>query len=167
MEQNIKNVLSELIKQRKYTLVSEEKDRIIASTAEKNHVCIFTNIVSEINISNIRLYKDLLERMNINHGIIIYKNTITPTAKTAIHTMTVITELEIFHESELQFNPTKHRLVPKMTALSSQEAKKFKLKYGIQISKMKHSDPIAKFMGWKKGDIIKIEYPQIDYNIVV
>ena len=54
---------------------------------------------------------------------------------------------------------TKHRLVPKHEILSSDEAKKVLETYGVephQLPLLLSSDPVAKAIGAKAGDIVKI-----------
>jgi DNA-directed RNA polymerase subunit H len=54
---------------------------------------------------------------------------------------------------------TKHRLVPKHEILSPDEAKKVLETYGVephQLPLLLSSDPVAKAIGAKPGDIVKI-----------
>ena len=69
-------------------------------------------------------------------------------------------QLQYFHAQQLMFNPTKHEYVPKHIKLSEKEATEFMNEYMIK-SKLYmpiilHNDPIAKWLGLKQGDIIKI-----------
>lgn len=69
--------------------------------------------------------------------------------------------LQHFHIKNLLFNPTKHQLVPKHTKLSTEEVAKimetYPIKGKIQMPYILHSDVIAKWLGLKQGDIVKIE----------
>jgi len=54
---------------------------------------------------------------------------------------------------------TKHRLVPKHEVLSPEEAKKVLETYGVephQLPLLLSKDPVAKIIGAKPGDIVKI-----------
>jgi len=73
-------------------------------------------------------------------------------------------QLQYFHAQQIMFNPTKHEYVPKHIKLSETEAAEFMKEYMIK-SKLYmpiilHNDPIAKWLGLKQGDIVKI----IRYN---
>lgn len=73
-------------------------------------------------------------------------------------------QLQYFHAQQIMFNPTKHEYVPKHIKLSEKEANDFMNEYMIK-SKLYmpfilHNDPIAKWLGLKQGDIVKI----IRYN---
>jgi len=70
-------------------------------------------------------------------------------------------QLQYFHTQQLMFNPTKHEYVPKHTKLTEEESVEFMKIYMIR-SKLHmpvilHTDPIAKWLGLKQGDIIKID----------
>jgi len=69
--------------------------------------------------------------------------------------------LQYFHIKNLLFNPTKHILVPKHTKLSPEEVSTVMEKYLIkgknQFPYIFHSDPIARWMGLKQGDVVQID----------
>jgi DNA-directed RNA polymerase subunit H (RpoH/RPB5) len=69
--------------------------------------------------------------------------------------------LQYFHIKNLLFNPTKHVLVPKHTKMTSEEVsammEEYMIKSKIQIPYILHNDPIAKWLGLKQGDVVKIE----------
>lgn len=69
--------------------------------------------------------------------------------------------LQYFHLKNLLFNPTKHQLVPKHTKLTPEEVTevmdKYLIKGKIQMPYILHNDVIAKWLGLKQGDVVKIE----------
>jgi DNA-directed RNA polymerase subunit H (RpoH/RPB5) len=73
--------------------------------------------------------------------------------------------LQYFHIKNILFNPTKHRLVPKHTKLSSEDVARVMEKYLIkgktQFPYILHNDPIARWMGLKQGEVVQIDR----YNI--
>lgn len=70
-------------------------------------------------------------------------------------------QLQYFHVKNLLFNPTKHELVPKHTKLSNEEVsemmEKYLIKGKIQMPYILQNDVIAKWMGLKQGDVVKID----------
>jgi DNA-directed RNA polymerase subunit H (RpoH/RPB5) len=72
--------------------------------------------------------------------------------------------LQYFQIKQLMFNPTKHEYVPEHIKLKDDEIAEFMKKYMIRskldMSRIYPSDPIAKWLGLKHGDIVKI----IRYN---
>jgi len=69
-------------------------------------------------------------------------------------------QLQYFTLQQLMFNPTKHEYVPKHTKLTEEEAKDFMKEYMTRTKMHMHvilqCDPIAKWIGLKHGDIVKI-----------
>lgn len=72
--------------------------------------------------------------------------------------------LQFFQLNELQFNPTKHQLVPPHRKISNEEASeimnKYLIKSKLQMPIILKTDVIAKWHGLKQGDIVEI----IRYN---
>jgi DNA-directed RNA polymerase I, II, and III subunit RPABC1 len=68
--------------------------------------------------------------------------------------------LQYFHVKNLLFNPTKHYLVPKHVKMTQEEISEMMEKYMIKKPQMPfilHTDVIAKWLGLKHGDVVKIE----------
>lgn len=69
--------------------------------------------------------------------------------------------LQYFQIKQLLFNPTKHILVPEHTKLSQAEASeimnKYMIKSKLQMPMITHNDVIAKWLGLKQGDIVRIK----------
>lgn len=69
--------------------------------------------------------------------------------------------VQYFQMKHLMFNPTKHVLVPKHTKLSYDEITEIMNKYLIkgkaQMPYILRGDIIAKWLGLKQGDVVKIE----------
>jgi len=72
--------------------------------------------------------------------------------------------LQYFRLKQLMFNPTEHELVPEHVKLTAEEANELMAKYLIKnklhMPIILHNDIIAKWLGLKQGDIVKI----IRYN---
>jgi len=69
--------------------------------------------------------------------------------------------LQYFSSQQLMFNPTKHEYVPKHTKLTEEEVKEFMKEYLTRSKLHMHvilqNDPIAKWIGLKHGDIVRID----------
>lgn len=111
-------------------------------------------------------YIKKLEKNKINKGIVIvkHKNAVTPIAKKILQEPTsldsgkykIVIETFIYHE--LIINITEHYLVPKHTLLNKEERDELLKKYKeTQLPKIQIVDPMAKYLGLQKGDIVKIE----------
>jgi len=73
-------------------------------------------------------------------------------------------QLQFFYTKQLMYNPTKHEYVPEHIKLSEEEAsdvmKNNMIRSKLYMPIILHNDPIAKWLGLKQGDIVKI----IRYN---
>lgn len=85
-------------------------------------------------------------------------------------------KIETFHIADLLVNLTKHVLVPKLEILTAEENQKLLKKFNVeakQIPRLMEVDPIAKYYGLEKGQMVKVTYngPQtgslITYRCVV
>ena len=69
--------------------------------------------------------------------------------------------MQYFQTKNLMFNPTRHQLVPKHIKLTPEETtevmEKYLIKGKAQMPYILHTDIIAKWVGLKQGDVVKIE----------
>lgn len=114
--------------------------------------------VEDIKDIGVRLF-----HKDIKNGILISKGPPTTLCKNSIQD---IAEnkifIEVFEEKELLVNITEHELVPKHIILSEEDKKllleKYKLKES-QLPKILLTDPIAKYLGLKRSQVVKIIRP--------
>lgn len=155
MEQKAYEVCIEMFEQRGYEILQKDDDRILALKEDGEHVCAFLILNTKFNVDKIQECIGGMKQMDVYHGVIIYKDTVTPIAKKVVEESKEIL-IELFNAEEMQYNITKHQLVPKhelMYKKDSIEAKEFKKnKYPI-ISK---SDPVSRFYGYNIGDVIMV-----------
>lgn len=152
----VKNTVYEMFNQRNYTNINEENNNLIATKPNGNKVCIFLDIKEKLNSQQIHDFISSLEKMSINHGIIIC-NESTPAVKTVVNnTPELNIYIEIFQTSDLQINITKHKLVSQHILLSKEESKSLKDQYGKKFPILLKSDPVSKFYNFQPGDIIKV-----------
>ena len=92
-------------------------------------------------------------------GIIIISGILTSQGKQKIAEVDNIVQLQCFNISELMVNITEHSYVPKHELLSEEEKnmllKRYKIKEN-QLPKILTIDPIAKYFGLRKGNVVKI-----------
>lgn len=68
-------------------------------------------------------------------------------------------KIELFEFRELLINVTEHNLVPQHIPLSKDQVKELLAQYKLtlrQLPRMQTTDPIAKYYGLSKGDVVKI-----------
>ena len=148
----------EMILQRNYEIIDKDDERILSKKPDGNLMCIFLTNSSKFNVDSIQEYILMMRKMNLWHSIIVYKDNVTPVAKKIISD-TKDFKIELFQEEELQYNITKHYLVPNHCIYGKKDSKEsieFKKKYSENFPVILKSDPVARFYAYEKGDIIKI-----------
>ncbi len=147
------------------------------SKIQNGYIFVFFPDDEKIGVKTIRNYKIEMEEANVDRAIIVVKEGITPYARSNIQNE--IKEpmiIEIFNESELLIDITEHSLVPKHELMTPSEKTEFlnrmKLKES-QLPKLLSTDPVSRYYGFKRRDIVKITRPSetagiyINYRVVV
>nr|ODN89986.1 hypothetical protein L203_01903 [Cryptococcus depauperatus CBS 7841] len=123
---------------------------------------IFVYFCSDKNVSkaSMKTFIGSMDKMGARRGIIIWSEKISPAAKKTLQEMQSEYHLEDFPESDLLVNITKHFLVPKHTVMKPEEkaalVKRYRLKE-TQLPRIMVTDPVAKYYGLKRGQVMKIE----------
>lgn len=153
-------VCYEMFEQRLYKDIAHVDDRIVAIKRDGSSVCAFLTLNIKLNTEITQQYLTIMKDLDISHGIILYKDTVTSSAKKIIdifNESNMDSKIELFLIEELQYNITKHRLQPeKFEKLSEEDNKAFKKVYGSNYPIMLTTDKIARFYGYQKGDILKV-----------
>ena len=146
----------EMLEQREYIISEQLDDKIIAIKPNQSSVIVFFIEANKLGVGDIKdLVGELFSR-DLDHMIIVYRDSVTPATKKFIENIVGI-KIELFSEINLQFNITRHVLQPKsFEKLPDTEAREFKKTFGIKFPVLKHTGPIAAFFDFEKGDIIKI-----------
>ena len=115
-----------------------------------------------VGIKPIRKIVERMVSQSIFKGIIVYQKSMTPSATKVIQEMAPKYQLESFQENEIIINITKHVLVPAHQVLSEEAKqtllKRYRLK-DTQLPRILSSDPIARYYGLKRGQVVKIVRP--------
>ena len=113
-----------------------------------------------IGIKHTRAFAHVLDEKNFSAGIFI---TIGPVTTSALRAFDGAHEAgvtaEHFREEDLLVNITRHELVPTHVLLSDEEKKVLLERYRLketQLPRMQSNDPVAKYLGLKKGQVVKI-----------
>jgi DNA-directed RNA polymerase I, II, and III subunit RPABC1 len=148
----------EMIQQRNYKILDRDDERILAMKPDNTQMCVFVTNATKFNVESIQEHISMMSKMNLTHSIIVYKDNATPVAKKIIDESQDLI-IELFHVDDLQYNLTKHTLVPLHELYAKKGSVKnseFKKKYSDKIPILLKNDPVSRFYGFQKGDIIKI-----------
>jgi len=113
-----------------------------------------------IGIKHLRQFAHHLDQNKFTTGIFITIGPVTTAAMRAFEPLSQVgITAEHFQESDLLVNITKHELVPKHVLLSAEEKKVLLQRYRLketQLPRIQHSDPVARYLGLKRGNVVKI-----------
>jgi DNA-directed RNA polymerase I, II, and III subunit RPABC1 len=124
-----------------------------------DQVFIFFPDHPKIGIKPVKNYFQRMEQDGVSRGIIVISEGLTPSAKQALNAMAPRYVLEMFTDAEILVNITEHKLVPKHTVLTPQEKQDLLSKYKVtdkQLPRIKLQDPVARYYGLKRGQVVKI-----------
>ena len=114
---------------------------------------------NKLNAGDINAFFTKMKEAQANSGIIIISGMLTSQATQKIVDINTELQIECFHISELIVNITQHELVPQHILLNEEEKKFLLQRYKIkesQLPKIMINDPIAKYLGLKRGNVVKI-----------
>ena len=115
--------------------------------------------ISNVDIADIKNIYSTMKKEAVNHYIIVCVK-ITKAAQTAIRDLKSLRcYVEVFTEDELQYNRTRHNLVPQHILLTKDERDAVLKKWNItknQVPEIKYSDPISRYFGASIWDMFKI-----------
>lgn len=92
-------------------------------------------------------------------GIMVTHAALSSQARKVVSAMQQYTQVECFLEEDLLVNITHHELVPKHILLSREEKLALLKRYHLketQLPRILQKDPIARYLGLKRGQVVKI-----------
>jgi DNA-directed RNA polymerase subunit H (RpoH/RPB5) len=150
-----------LIKLRGYKLVKKEKTKeavsyvVEAPKEEKKKILIWCVPEETVGILTINRMAKAMKEAETEHGILIASGRYTNAAKQ----MAKKKHIELLPKTFPVFDIFEHKLVPKHEILTPEEREKVLAQYRVkpyQLPQIKASDPAAKAIGAKPGDILRI-----------
>ncbi|KAI9304838.1 RNA polymerase [Cunninghamella echinulata] len=112
-----------------------------------------------VGVKPLRVYVERMAQQQIPKGICVYQNSLTSSASKVMQSLPSKHTLESFNENELLVNITHHVLVPKHEVLTAEEKAILLQRYRLkdsQLPRIQHSDPVARYYGLKRGQVVKI-----------
>lgn len=117
----------------------------------------------KVGVKPIKVYCERMKDEQVRKAIIVVKVNLTPFAKQALREMTQRGyRVEYFRDAELLVDITEHKLVPNHVLLSPAEKKELLDRYRLketQLPKIQLQDPVARYLGLKIGEVVKIVRP--------
>lgn len=127
-----------------------------------DHLIVFFPDDATVGVKPIRTYVERMVEQSVFKAMIVIRNSITPSASKICASMAPKYLIEQFMEAELVVNITEHVLVPQHIVTTDDEKKALLKKYHlkeIQLPRIQIHDPVARYYGLQRGQVVKIIRP--------
>lgn len=139
-------------------------------------IMVFGSDEDKLGVKPIKDYTVRMENVQCYKAILILKAGITPFARRIINEMNYMSSsgtavpgqqqqrkhIELFDSNELLINITKHIFVPQHIVLTKEQKQELLNKYKLketQLPRIQQIDPVARYYGLNKGQVVKIIRP--------
>eukprot|EP01116_Phalansterium_solitarium_P020429 TRINITY_DN601_c0_g1_i1.p2 TRINITY_DN601_c0_g1~~TRINITY_DN601_c0_g1_i1.p2 ORF type:complete len:206 (+),score=55.13 TRINITY_DN601_c0_g1_i1:125-742(+) len=127
-----------------------------------DQIFVFFPEEGKVGVKTIRGFCEKMKEEGVTRAVLVLKQNLTSFAKQAAAEASSTFKLEQFLETELLVNITTHQLVPEHKKLKVAEKKELLQRYKLkesQLPRIQSSDPVARYLGLERGDVVKITRP--------
>lgn len=116
----------------------------------------------KVGVKTIKVVAERMKEEQVTRAIMVITSNLTPFARQCLLDLMPKLHIEQFTENELLVNITQHVLVPEHRILTREEKHVLLDRYKVkdtQLPRIQHSDPVARYFGLQRGQVVRIVRP--------